>query len=643
MKCRIFATLLALTMALAAFPVTAFAAESISLNKTGYISGEHITVTVSGITEEMEKTKPYVAIYSRGAAANKYSSEWYAVKKGTNAYTFTKTNLAGGEYEMRLYRKIYATEADFITSAAFTVVDDPSNSIPTNTLPGADLNAVGNYDWSGVWDETNYGELTIVRDGDRVTGNYPHDKGRITATAKGNMLFGQWAEAPNYAPPNDGGDFEFVMSEDGRSFVGHSRYGSNTNWRSWNGKRTSAAPPSETPPAEQPTVPSEQGASFTAAAVESGVKFDWVAYSGNMGYRVFRSAVQGQQGVSITDFALGGTSFVDVNVDPNTTYYYSLYAVIKEATSGGEREQLSHILGAATVKTGSVILGGGFSANGGRHKSIILMKMNDPYMSVNGVRREVDPGRNTTPMLISSRTMVPIRAVIEGMGGTVGWDDAAQRITLDALGHKVTMWLNKRDLTVDGANKTMDVAPQSVNGRTMVPVRFAAENVGCAVDWIASTNEIVIVFSAEGNGGAEPAPPEAQAPPMEQAPPEAPAPPTNGSLTMDIIKQTAKSMGYETFDSIGFGAASGAAEPADGTNIIRDSVTHVGVMEFPDAAQARKYADYFNGLKAQYASTYAKYRAFSYERFYFQIEDYGSNAGKDVLTALVPNWEGLLK
>jgi len=165
----------------------------------------------------------------------------------------------------------------------------------------------------------------------------------------------------------------------------------------------------------------------------------------------------------------------------------------------------------------------------------------------------------------------------------------------------------------------------------MVPVRFAAENVGCAVDWIASTNEIVIVFSVEGNGGAEPGAPEAQ------------ALPTGGSLTMDIIKQTAKSMGYETFDSIGFGAASGAAEPADGTNIIRDSVTHVGVMEFPDAAQARKYADYFNGLKAQYASTYAKYRAFSYEGFYFQIEDYGSNAGKDVLTALVPNWEGLIK
>jgi hypothetical protein len=40
----------------------------------------------------------------------------------------------------------------------------------------------------------------------------------------------------------------------------------------------------------------------------------------------------------------------------------------------------------------------------------------------------------------------------------------------------------------------MDVAPMTINDRTMVPVRFAAENVGCIVDWIGSTSEIVIVF-----------------------------------------------------------------------------------------------------------------------------------------------------
>jgi hypothetical protein len=122
------------------------------------------------------------------------------------------------------------------------------------------------------------------------------------------------------------------------------------------------------------------------------------------------------------------------------------------------------------------------------------MKVDDPNMSVNGVEQEVDDGRGTAPIVINGRTMVPIRAVIEAMSGTVGWDAGTQKITLAAGGYTVEMWLNRKDLIVDGAPKEMDIAPSTVNDRTIVPVRFAAENVGCVVDWIASTQEIVVVF-----------------------------------------------------------------------------------------------------------------------------------------------------
>lgn len=40
----------------------------------------------------------------------------------------------------------------------------------------------------------------------------------------------------------------------------------------------------------------------------------------------------------------------------------------------------------------------------------------------------------------------------------------------------------------------MDVAPVIKNGRTFVPVRFAAENLNCKVDWINSTKEAIIVY-----------------------------------------------------------------------------------------------------------------------------------------------------
>ena len=108
---------------------------------------------------------------------------------------------------------------------------------------------------------------------------------------------------------------------------------------------------------------------------------------------------------------------------------------------------------------------------------------------------EIDPGRGTVPLILDGRTLVPIRSVIEAMGGDVGWEAGEGRITLVAQGHEVVMWLGERSIVADGEAGSMDVAAQSINDRTMVPVRFAAENVGCQIAWIGSTREVIIVFA----------------------------------------------------------------------------------------------------------------------------------------------------
>ena len=48
-------------------------------------------------------------------------------------------------------------------------------------------------------------------------------------------------------------------------------------------------------------------------------------------------------------------------------------------------------------------------------------------------------------------------------------------------------------LVVDGQTKTPDVAPQIIDGRTMVPVRFIAELFGCEVSWDANTQTVIII------------------------------------------------------------------------------------------------------------------------------------------------------
>ncbi len=264
---------------------------------------------------------------------------------------------------------------------------------------------------------------------------------------------------------------------------------------------TSTPKPSATPkptPSPTPTpTPSQEGSNpggFDLEAIQVGVKLKWNRLSGGVGYRLYRSDNSRDDGISITDFYITSNEFVDVNVDANETYYYTVRQVLAEAKPfDGLPEKLGPASSKIKVTTGSEILGGNASDTSSR-KKFILMTLDDPYMSVNGVREEIDPGRGTTPLILNSRTMVPIRAIVEAMNGTVGWNDYTRKITLDYNSQSVVMTLNNKNITVNGSSKAIDVAPTVINSRTMVPIRFAAENLGCQVDWLNSTRQIVIVY-----------------------------------------------------------------------------------------------------------------------------------------------------
>lgn len=93
---------------------------------------------------------------------------------------------------------------------------------------------LGTYSWAGEW-TTSWGDMTLTQTGSKVTGTYTYDQGKISGTVSGNILTGTWSEAPSYAPPHDAGEVEFVMSEDGKSFTGKWRYGSEGDWGNWDG------------------------------------------------------------------------------------------------------------------------------------------------------------------------------------------------------------------------------------------------------------------------------------------------------------------------------------------------------------------------------------------------------------------------
>jgi hypothetical protein len=103
------------------------------------------------------------------------------------------------------------------------------------------------------------------------------------------------------------------------------------------------------------------------------------------------------------------------------------------------------------------------------------------------------------PVIVAGRTLVPIRAVVESLGGTVAWDAASQTVTVSLDGTELKLVIGKSSALVNGKSTPVDstspnFAPQIVNSRTMLPLRFVAESLGADVQWEESTQTITITY-----------------------------------------------------------------------------------------------------------------------------------------------------
>ena len=103
---------------------------------------------------------------------------------------------------------------------------------------------------------------------------------------------------------------------------------------------------------------------------------------------------------------------------------------------------------------------------------------------------------DVSPRIENSRTMVPLRLVSETLGYDVKWNKAERSIQIVQAGRTMDLTLNSKVayVTEKGSRRqvVMDVKPQIINDRSLVPLRFISENFGEKVDW-DRTNRTVIV------------------------------------------------------------------------------------------------------------------------------------------------------
>ena len=133
-----------------------------------------------------------------------------------------------------------------------------------------------------------------------------------------------------------------------------------------------------------------------------------------------------------------------------------------------------------------------YSKSGTEEARNTLIRIINAKKPIRVIVKEIEVAFDQTPVIVEDRTLVPIRAIVEAMGGKVSWDSKTATATLTLKKNTLKLTIGSQTATLNGKEMTMDVPPQIIGDRTMIPVRFAAENLNFCVKWDAETKTVII-------------------------------------------------------------------------------------------------------------------------------------------------------
>jgi predicted Rdx family selenoprotein len=113
--------------------------------------------------------------------------------------------------------------------------------------------------------------------------------------------------------------------------------------------------------------------------------------------------------------------------------------------------------------------------------------------TLNGKENHVVSTLEAAPFMVKGYTLVPLRFITTALGGKAVYDPKTGNVGI-TLGSKYTeLKAGSNVAIVNGQAVKMPVAPAIINKRTMVPLRFLSESLGCKVEWIPATQTIRIL------------------------------------------------------------------------------------------------------------------------------------------------------
>jgi hypothetical protein len=97
------------------------------------------------------------------------------------------------------------------------------------------------------------------------------------------------------------------------------------------------------------------------------------------------------------------------------------------------------------------------------------------------------------PLIVSDRTLVPVRGVFEPIGFDVDWNSDTRQAILSSDEYHVILTIGSDTFTTNDNLRTLEVPAQIINGRTMLPIRAVLESVGYHVYWDHANRTVVVL------------------------------------------------------------------------------------------------------------------------------------------------------
>lgn len=96
------------------------------------------------------------------------------------------------------------------------------------------------------------------------------------------------------------------------------------------------------------------------------------------------------------------------------------------------------------------------------------------------------------PLIKEGRTLVPFRAIAEGLRIQVDWNETTQTVTGKTATQTLLLKIGDHTAYLNGQALSLDVPPEINNARTLIPLRVFSETLGFTVDWLEHERTIKI-------------------------------------------------------------------------------------------------------------------------------------------------------